>query len=363
LLLLASVIDFMSLFVALELVTVSFYLLVAYQRHSAVALEAGVKYLILGALASAFLVMGIAYVFGLSGSTLFITVFAALSLPGPHVGLIFGLLLILVGIGFKISAVPFHFWTPDVYEGAPPPVMAFLSVGSKAAGFVLLLRIFTEIVAPDSGERGALFEPTLVALAAFSMLLGNLAAIPQRNLKRLLAYSSIGHSGYLLVAVVASNHTRAGMTALGVYLIAYFLATMTALLVITVISPKLQSEQIHTYAGLWRRAPLAAVALLLALISLAGIPPLVGFLGKLSILLAAWEAGFVVLFWLSLVASVIGLSYYLGVVKAMFWSEPIDFTPIPIKWPTRILLSLLIAAMVILGLWPQGLALLVNGLG
>jgi NADH-quinone oxidoreductase subunit N len=355
LLLLASVVDFMSLFVALELVTVSFYILVSYQRHSALALEAGVKYLIMGALASAFLVMGIAYVFGMTGSTLFSTVFARFPEMENKTGLIFGLLLILAGIGFKISAVPFHFWTPDVYEGAPAPVMAFLSVGSKAAGFVLLLRVFTTI----SGGVGDVFEPTLAWMAGFSLLLGNLAAIPQRNLKRLLAYSSIGHSGYLMLGVLAVSHTHAGLSAIGIYLIGYFLATMTALLVVTVITPKLQSEQIHTYAGLWQRAPLPAAALLVALVSLAGIPPLVGFVGKLTILLAVWESGFIALFCVALVASVIGLYYYLGVVKAMFWSEPIDFSPISVSWPTRVLLVVLMALMIILGCWPQGLALLI----
>ena len=207
LMLLASANDFMLLFVALELVTISFYILVAYQRRNLIALEAGVKYLIIGGLSSAFLVMGVAYIFGLTGTTRFdaILPFVRHDLP---VGVGFGLLLVLIGIGFKIAMVPFHIWAPDVYEGAPNSITAFLSVGSKAGGLIILLRVVLSVFGTGPGTE--IWVPALSAAAILSLLLGNLAAIPQRNLKRLMGYSSIGHTGFILVAIVgaAGNPAR-----------------------------------------------------------------------------------------------------------------------------------------------------------
>ena len=356
--LLASTMDFMVLFVALELVTISFYILVAYQRTNAVALEAGVKYLILGALSSAFLVMGIAYTFGITGSTQFVEISRAIGHGPIPLGLKFGLLLIIFGLGFKIAAVPFHLWAPDVYQGAPTSITAFLSVGSKAAGFILLMRVL--YTAFGSAAAFATWVPMLSVLAALSMLLGNLAAIPQRNLKRLLAYSSIGHSGFMLIGIIAQIRTPGLAISVFIYLITYLLANLAAFLVIAVASKTIRGEQIHQYAGLWQRSPVLAASLAIALVSLAGIPPTIGFIGKLSIFGAAWQSGLYPLFWIGVVSAVAGLYYYLGVVKAMFWSEPLDNAPIPTSLCTKALLLVLSGLTLLLGFWPQGLQHLVR---
>lgn len=356
--LLASAMDFMVLFVALELVTISFYILVAYQRSNVLALEAGVKYLILGALSSAFLVMGIAYVFGITGSTQFVEIQNAIGSGNVPLGLKFGLILILVGLGFKVASVPFHLWAPDVYQGAPTSITAFLSVGSKAAGFILLMRVL--YICFGNGALVATWVPLLSVLAALSMLLGNLAAIPQRNLKRLLAYSSIGHSGFMLIGVVAHIKSPGLALSVFVYLITYLLANIAAFLVIAIASKTIRGEQIHQYAGLWQRSPVLAATLAVALVSLGGIPPTIGFIGKLYIFSAAWQSGFYLLFWIGVASAVAGLYYYLGVVKAMFWSEPLDATPIETCFCTKALLLTLTALTLILGFWPQGVQYLVQ---
>lgn len=355
--LLASANDLMVLFVGLELVTISFYILVAYQRRNPVALEAGVKYLILGALSSAFLVMGIAYVFGLTGSTQFEAIRQALPDGAPTSGILLGLGLILVGLGFKIAISPFHIWAPDVYEGAPLPVTAFLSVGSKAAGFVLMLRAFM-----PSGPFGSLglaqhWVPLFVLLSIISMVLGNLAAIPQRRFKRMMAYSSIGHSGFLLLGLAASGSLKGdphlGLAAVLYYLVSYLLASLTAFLVATKVSEMTESDAIHSYAGLVQRSPLLAGAMAVAMVSLAGIPPMSGFFGKLLIFLAVWQDHFYWSFAFGVVSAVAGLYYYLGVVRVMFWSEPVDASSITISKATAAVLLVLTAATITLGFWAQ----------
>ena len=208
LMLLSSANDFILLFIALELVTISFYILVAYQRRNIVALEAGVKYLILGGLASAFLVMGVAYIFGLTGYTRFDLIWRQLHHQALPPGVSFGLLLVIMGIGFKIAMVPFQSWAPDVYEGAPNSITAFLSVGSKAGGLIILMRVVLGLF--NGKEQMAAWIPVLTFGAIASLLLGNLAAIPQRNVKRMLGYSSIGHTGFILVAIVGASAVYSG---------------------------------------------------------------------------------------------------------------------------------------------------------
>ncbi len=299
LMLLASANDFMLLFVALELVTISFYILVAYQRRSVVALEAGVKYLILGGLSSAFLVMGVAYIFGLTGHTRFDLIWFYLHHHALPAGVAFGLLLVLTGIGFKIAMVPFHSWAPDVYEGAPNSITAFLSVGSKAGGLIILMRIVLGVFDIPSGS--AVWIPVLTVGAIASLLLGNLAAIPQRNLKRMLGYSSVGHTGFNLVAIIGASHSltgkiayfnndpATGQVAITVYLVSYLLATFTAFIVLAVLNRRLPGLEIHHLAGLSQRSPLLAAAFALSLVSLAGVPPLSGFIAKLLVILVAWQ--------------------------------------------------------------------------
>ena len=370
LMLLASSNDFMMLFVALELVTISFYILVAYRRHSLPALEAGVKYLILGGLSSAFLVMGVAYIFGVMSTTRFDVLLNQFHFGVP-VAAGFGLILVLIGVGFKIAMVPFHIWAPDVYEGAPNSITAFLSVGSKAGGLIILLRIVLGVFGGDAGT--AIWYPVLAIGAMLSLLLGNLAAIPQRNLKRMLGYSSIGHSGFILVAVIGAAAVIPGMArpamadlvtgqvAVSVYLVTYLLATFTCFIVLAILRPQLAGLEVHHLAGLSQRAPLLAAAFALALVSLAGIPPLSGFVAKALVVLVAWNRHLYVLLFLTLFAAVAALYYYLGPIKAMYWSEPLDRTPIRVTRPAATVLSILIALLLLTGFWPQSISCLVSG--
>ncbi len=370
LMLLASANDFMLIFVALELVTISFYILVAYRHRTLPALEAGVKYLILGGLSSAFFVMGVAYIFGIMGTTRFDVLVNTFHGGVPMLAG-FGLVLVLVGVGFKIAMVPFHVWAPDVYEGAPNSITAFLSVGSKAGGLIMLLRIALGAFGGDGGT--AVWYPVLAVGAILSLLLGNLAAIPQRNLKRLLGYSSIGHSGFILVAVIGAAaalpnqmhplpaDVNTGQVAVSVYLVTYLLATFTCFIVLALLRTRLPGLEIHHLSGLAQRAPLLAAAFALALISLAGIPPLSGFIAKALVVLVAWNRHLYVLLALVIFAAVAALYYYLGPIKAMYWSEPLDRAPIRVGRPAVVMLSVLIALMLLTGFWPQSISYLVSG--
>jgi NADH-quinone oxidoreductase subunit N len=373
LMLLASANDFMLFFVALELVTISFYILVAYQRRSLVALEAGVKYLILGALSSSFLVMGVAYIFGLTGTTRFDQLWTYYHLyPHPLLaGVSFGLLMVLTGVGFKIAMVPFHSWAPDVYEGAPNSITAFLSVGSKAGGLIILMRIVLGVF--DYPEASAVWVPLLTVCAIASLLLGNLAAIPQRNLKRMLGYSSVGHTGFMLVALIGAsvsltgkvnllNHDSAtGQIAVTVYLVSYLLATFAAFIVLAVLERRLPGLEIHHLAGLSQRSPLLAAAFALSLVSMAGVPPLSGFIAKLMVILVAWNQKQYLLLGFVIFAAVAAFYYYLNPIKTMYWSEPLDATPIRLNRATSAVLIVLIVLLIGTGFWANSMAPLING--
>ncbi len=370
LMLLASANDFMLLFVALELVTISLYILVAYRRRSLVALEAGVKYLILGGLSSAFLVMGVAYIFGITGTTRFDAIFP-LFIYGMPTAVGFGLLLVLIGVGFKIAMVPFHIWAPDVYEGAPNSITAFLSVGSKAGGIIILLRIVLGVF--GAGPGCDIWVPVLYVGAILSLLLGNLAAIPQRNLKRLMGYSSVGHTGFILVAVIGAaaslpGGARAsiaelanGQTTVMVYLVTYLLATFTIFIVLAVLERRLPGLEIHHLAGLSQRSPLLAAAFALSLVSLAGVPPLSGFIAKALVILVAWNRHLYPLLIVTIFAAVAALYYYLGPIKAMYWSEPLDETPIKVNRTTSAVLIGLIVLLIVTGFYAQSISVLVGG--
>jgi len=352
----ASANDFVMLFVAIELITITFYVLTSFTRGKTQALEAGAKYLILGALSSAFMVYGIALVWGISEQFNF-TELAAYSARHPELAtnkmFLFGVLFILVGLGFKIAAFPFQMWTPDVYQGAPTPTAAFLAIGSKAAGFVLLLRfLFTAI--PSIAMH---WEKLLIIISAFTILYGNLCAIPQRNLKRLLGYSSIAHAGYLLLGVAALNH--AGQSAVLYYLSGYLFTTLAAFTVIALVMRHLDNEDISGLAGLNERSPLLAATMTLAMVSLAGIPPLAGFFGKFLLLKAVIEKGpanhgYYCLAFTALVGVVISLYYYFGVIRAIYWSKDVpNIAPIPMSRPMRLVVVVCITGMFWLGLFPN----------
>jgi NADH-quinone oxidoreductase subunit N len=343
-LVLASIHDLLMLFLGLELLTFSLYIMAAYLRTDARSVEAGMKYLIMGSVSSGFLVYGIALLYGFAGSTNFGALHTALaSGPAPLTAQA-GLLLILAGLGFKIAAVPFHLWVPDVYEGAPTPVAALLSVGSKMAGVVALLRLLWEVFQPLAW----LWTTLLAVLSAATILYGNLAAIPQTNIKRLLGYSSIGHAGYLLMGL--STGSLAGGAAVAYYLLAYLFSNLTVFLVVTAATEALGGEALDDYRGLSKRSGLLAAAMFIGLLSLAGVPPLAGFMGKLLVLLATVESGRLWLAALGAVNVAISLYYYLMVVKRMYLDAPRSASPVPVSALTCVALAGLVLGILAVGL-------------
>lgn len=356
LMLLASAVDLVMAFAALELVTISFYVMVAYMRGSHVSLEAGVKYLILGALSTGFFVYGITWMFGLTGETHFAKIATKLAaLHGSDTAILFALTLVLVGLGFKVAAVPFQSWVPDVYQGAPTPTTAFLSVGSKAAGFLLLLRIIEPFLGVASIASKVLVVLTI--LAGATLVFGNLAALPQNNLKRLLAYSSIGHAGYLLMAVACVGVAptalgSVGMT-IGFYLFAYLLMTLLSFLILTITTQHTKGEEIQHFNGLSKRSPLLALGLLVAMSSLAGVPLTAGFYGKFLVFAQAVNAHQWGLIALGTVTVGAGFYFYLRVVAAMYWQEPSDSSPIELSGLSKGLIILLIASIFVFGINPK----------
>jgi proton-translocating NADH-quinone oxidoreductase chain N len=351
LLLMAASADLILLALAIELVSLTSYVLAGYMKGHPKSNEAGLKYFLFGAAASATMFYGFSFLYGATGSTnLYDIAERASQIPAPI--LTVSLALMLAGFGFKISMVPFHQWTPDVYEGAPTPVAAFLSVASKAAGFAVLLRVLAVAVAPSG-----LDWVTLVAvLAAVSMFLGNLLALPQRNIKRMLAYSSISHAGFILIGVAGfASGAAFGGTALLVYLFQYVFTNLGAFFVAALIGSRLGSDDIPDYAGLAQRAPALAFLMALFMLSLTGIPPTAGFFAKLAVFGAALERS-PDLLWLvavGVVNSVISLFYYVGVIRAMYLMPATD--PSPVRQPAAMAAALWIAgaSTLLLGLFPE----------
>ena len=348
--------DFSMLFVSIELIAITFYILTSFLRNRQNSLEAGVKYLILGAAASAFMVFGIALVYGSVGTMDFGELaqrLAAKKELAQQPVLLIGVLMVIVGLGFKIAAFPFQIWAPDVYQGAPVPTTAFLAVGSKAAGIVLLLRFLFSAVPAVATHWGTL----LMALSAVTILYGSLCAIPQRNLKRLLGYSSIANAGYLLLGFAALS--QAGSTAVLYYLAGYLFTVLAAFTVLCVVSKAADAEDISSLAGLSKRSPLLAAALTLAMVSLAGVPPMAGFLGKFLLLKAAIEQGahnshYYWVVAVALVGVLISLYYYFGVIRAIYWSKaPADLSPIELSNPVRFALCTCVVGMFYLGMFPS----------
>jgi len=344
--------NFALLFVSLELITITFYVLTSFERGHLASLEAGVKYLIIGALSTGFTVFGIALVYGISGRLNFGDLAAVADQFSANRILLFGLAFVIAGLGFKIAVFPFQVWVPDVYQGAPSPTTAFLAVGSNAAGFVLLLRVLF-LAVPAITARWA---NLLIILSGMTILYGNLCAIPQRNVKRLLGYSGIAHAGYVLLGVAALS--AAGRAAMLYYLCGYLFTVLGAFTVICLVMLRLHDEDIRGFAGLNRRSPLLATSMTLAMVSLAGIPPMAGFFGKFLLLKAviaqgAVHPGYYCLAFTALAGVVISLYYYFGVVRAIYWSEePADLSPIQVSKPIRVTLYGCIAGMFFLGLFP-----------
>jgi NADH-quinone oxidoreductase subunit N len=354
----ASANDFTLAFVALETITVTLYVLVSFQKGRVASLEAGVKYLIIGALSTAFLVFGIAVIFAAANTTNFTVLHAASATLANNRLCWLGLLMVSVGLAFKISAFPLQMWAPDVYQGAPTPVTAYLAIASKAAGFVLLLRILF-VAVPYIAVR---WDTLFVYVAAVTILYGNLCAIPQRSLKRLLGYSSISHAGYMLLGVVALNGD--GFSAILYYLLGYLFTLGAAFIVITLVCR--ESDDIASVAGLNQRSPTLAAALALAMMSLAGLPPLAGFAGKLLLLLSVVEHASVnpACWWLAIVTVVgvvISIFYYFGVIRAIYW--PVEKTSggaILVSPIMKVSLAVCVAGMFYVGLFPNAVVQAAN---
>lgn len=304
--------DLVTFYVGLELMTISFIVLTAFLRNRPTSTEAGLKYLVLGAMSSGILLYGMSLLYGVTGTTIIEDMVAAIATNGVQPLLVLGMIFTLSGLAFKISAVPFHMWSPDIYEGAPTPVTAFLAVASKAAAFAVLVRIFV-IALPDLAD---LWIVVITALAVLTMIFGNLVAIPQTNIKRMLAYSSIAQAGYILLGLVA--FTELGIAALLFYAMTYVFANIGAFAVVIAFYNKIGSHNIKDYAGLATRSPLLAAAMFICLISLAGLPPLAGFVGKLLLFTAIIDAGYVWLAFIGIIMSMVSVYYYLIIVKVMY---------------------------------------------
>ena len=315
--LMVSSASFLSLYMGLELQSLSLYVLAAFNRDSLKSSEAGLKYFVLGALSSGMLLYGISMIYGFTGSTEFAAVAHVVSGGPVSVGLIFGLVFLIAGLAFKISAVPFHMWTPDVYEGAPTPVTAFFSMAPKVAAMALLLRAILEPF-PHAVHD---WRQIIIFISALSMTLGAFAAIGQTNIKRLMAYSSIGHMGYALLGLAAG--TTAGVQGVLLYLTIYMITNAGVFVVIMAMKRDGEMvEDISDLAGLSRSQPRLAFAMAALMISLAGIPPLAGFWAKFYVFLAAIEAHLYTLAVIGVLSSVVGAYYYWRIVKVMYFDEP-----------------------------------------
>ena len=327
--LMATATDLLVIFLALEVMSLAVYVLTGIRRDSPASSEASFKYFLLGAFASAFFLYGIAFTYGLTGSTRLDRIGSVLASqaasPTPMLYLALGLLI--VGFGFKVAAVPFHMWTPDAYEGAPPAVTAFMSTGVKAAAFAAFVRVFLSAFAPLHGSWGEVIG----ILAAATMVVGTVVGVVQSNVKRMLAYSSIGHGGYLLVALVSGNDLGKG--AVLFYLLTYAITNIGAFGVIALLeAADRPNDQVNDYAGLWNERPGLAALMTIFLLSLGGFPPMAGFIAKWYVFSAAVKAGYTGLAIIGVLTSVVSVFFYLRIVVMMYMTptdKPVAFPPIP----------------------------------
>ena len=344
--LMASAADIVMLYLAIETTSIPLYILAGFMTRDEKSTESGFKYLLFGAAASAVMLYGFSLLYGFAGTTnIYQIALSFYDAQFPLVAVIGSLLLILVGFGFKVSVVPFHFWAPDVYEGAPTPVAGFLSTASKAAGFAVLVRFLMTVYSPvATGE----WTSILALISVFTMTLGNILALAQKNIKRMLAYSSIAHAGYILIGLVA--YTQLGTASVVFYLIGYLITNLAAFGVVVAFWQVEKTDEISAYAGLSRRAPGLALVMMVALLSLAGMPPLVGFVAKVFVFAAAVQAGYVWLAVLGVLNSIVGLYYYLTVLKVIYlYRSEKDDVPVPIAAPYRIALTVLTIGILLLG--------------
>jgi NADH-quinone oxidoreductase subunit N len=363
--------DILVIFLSLELLSLSLYVLTAFDKRSPQSAEAALKYFLFGGMSAAFLLFGFSLLYGLSNSTNLLQI--ALAIRGAHGSFINPLLVIAIvttaiGFGFKVAAVPFHFWAPDVYQGAPIPAAAFIASSSKVASFFVFFQIMAVGFAGAEGSAAWLHSaagwvPVIAIIAALSMVLGNLVAITQSRVRRLLAYSAIAHAGYMLIALVA--HTQQSLAAMLYYVITYSLATLGTFAVVGAVEQHAGGDEFASFDGLSRRSPVLSACLLIFLLSLAGIPPLAGFFGKFYLFVSALNAkpcshGLLWLVVLAIAMSAVSLYYYLQVLKRVYVANPpVDAANIRTPVLTQIIAVMLATAVVLLGCAPQ---LLLHGL-
>ena len=350
---------FLTLYLGLELLSLSLYALVALQRDSRIATEAAMKYFVLGAIASGMLLYGLSMLYGATG-TLEIAKLAA-TLPAiNHLNtvLVFGLVFTIAGLAFKLGIAPFHMWIPDVYHGAPTAVTLFIGSAPKIAAFAFVMRLLID----GLGGLALDWQPMLAVMAVLSMAIGNITAIAQTNIKRMLAYSTISHMGFLLLGFLAASTN--GYNAAMFYMVVYVLMSLGGFGMILLLSRAgFEADQLDDFKGLNRRSPWYAFLMLLLMMSMAGLPPTVGFYAKLSVLQAALQAGYLWLVVVAVLLSVIGAYYYLRIVKLMYFDEPLDSTPIQAQPDMSVLLSINALALLAIGILPQPLmALCVNAI-
>lgn len=328
--LLSGASELVTIFVSLETLSISSYLMTGYMKRDPRSNEAALKYLLIGASSSAVFLYGVSLLYGLSGGETTLDAIAlgiAQASGNLSLGLVVSLVFVIAGIAFKISAVPFHQWTPDVYEGSPTPVVAFLSVGSKAAGFALAIRLLVTAFPLVSQEWHFVFT----ALAILSMVLGNVVALAQTSMKRMLAYSSIAQAGFVMIGMIIDTET--GYASMVFYLFVYLFMNLGGFACVILFALRTGSDRISDYAGLYQKDPLLTLALSICLLSLGGIPPLAGFFGKIYIFWAGWKAGAYGLVLLALVTSVVSIYYYIRVVKMMVVKEPQEMSDVVKNYP------------------------------
>jgi NADH-quinone oxidoreductase subunit N len=344
-LVLASARDLILLFVAFELMSLPLYALAGFRKRDGVAVEAALKFFLVGSVSSAVMAYGLSFVYGGARTTQLAGV--AKAFAAGDAWLVLGLCATFVGFGFKIAAFPFHMWVPDTYEAAGTPFVAWLSVAPKAAGFVALFRVYFEGMGPDASTWG----PMAAGLATLTIVGGNLMALPQQNAKRLLAYSGIAHIGYMLVGLAAASAT--GMAMVLFYLVAYVFGNMGAFLVVEAVARSEKSENVAAFSGLAQRSPLLALAMLLFLLSLGGIPFVAGFWAKLWVFWAAAQRG---LYWLVLVGAiltVVALFYYLLIARKMYIEPPRTLSRVPVDLALAVSVLLCVLGVVVFGVWPK----------
>ena len=351
--LMAAATDLLVIFLALEVLSLSVYVLTGIRRSSAAGAEAAFKYFLLGAFSSAFFLYGVAFAFAISGSTRLDQLAAVLAADGarePQIMAILALGLLIVGFAFKISAVPFHMWTPDAYEGAPTIVTAFMSTGVKAAAFAAFVRVFLSSLEPLKDQ----WIPVLSMVAAATMILGTVVGVVQTNVKRMLAYSSIAHAGYLLLGIIATTNT--GKAAVLFYLLAYAVSNLGALGIVALLATaQNEHDELRDFAGLWKSRPGMAALLTIFLLSLGGFPPLAGFIGKWYIFTAAVEQQH---YWLAIIGvltSVVSVFFYLRIVVMMYMTEGAEIPRPRLPWPAAAGLALATVAVFYLGVLPTAI--------